>query len=51
MSMPECVFQGSLKQFFVECGKKKVMRFDLGDPWVKMEKKKKNAKASTKSSD
>ena len=22
VSMPECVFQGSLKQFFVECGKK-----------------------------
>ena len=50
--MPKCVFQGSLKEFFDECGKKEVMRFDeLGNPWVNKEKKKKNAKAATTSSD
>ena len=39
VSMPECIFQGSLKQFFVECGNNKMMRFGLGNPWVNMEKK------------
>ena len=40
--MPECVFQGSLKELFDDCAKTKYMKFELGNPWENKDKKRKS---------
>ena len=42
ISIPECVFQGSLKQLIKKCQETKYMKFELGDPWVLQERKRKS---------
>ena len=42
--IPECMFQGSIKELIEECGKKKYMKFELGNPWVLQENRKLNRK-------
>jgi hypothetical protein len=42
--IPECIFQGSLKELIQECEKVKYMRFELGSPWLTEEEKKNKKK-------